>query len=82
MGLGRRDLAAEAKTLKHLMTHMPKNPHCLSCQRAKLQKAPNRRTHPQEEDLPKSFGEQVTADHIIMGSERSEGESGEKLPSL
>ena len=39
----RRDLKAEAKSLKHLMTHMPKNPHCSSCQRAKMTAKPNPR---------------------------------------
>ena len=28
-------LRAEAKTLQHMMTHLPKNPFCTHCQRAK-----------------------------------------------
>ena len=37
---GYRDLKAEAKSLKHLMTHEPKNPHCAACQQAKMQAKP------------------------------------------
>ena len=33
-----RDLKAEAVSLRHLMTHMPKNPWCPACQRAKMQR--------------------------------------------
>ena len=33
----RRDLKAEATSLRHLLTHLPKNPHCVSCQQAKNQ---------------------------------------------
>ena len=32
----RRDLKAEATSLRHLLTHLPKNPHCVSCQQAKM----------------------------------------------
>ena len=31
------DLKREALSVKHLMIHLPKNPHCVSCQRAKKQ---------------------------------------------
>ena len=32
-----RDLKAEAKSIRHLMTHAPKNPYCDACQRAKME---------------------------------------------
>ncbi len=32
----RRDLSAEATSLRHLRTHLPKNPYCVSCQQAKM----------------------------------------------
>ena len=35
-GGGRRDLKAQATSLRHLLTHLPKNPHCVSCQQAKM----------------------------------------------
>ena len=28
---------ADAKTLRHMLTHLPKNPHCPHCQRAKME---------------------------------------------
>jgi hypothetical protein len=34
-----RDLRAEATSLSHLLTHMPKKPYCPSCVRAKWQRA-------------------------------------------
>ena len=33
---GRRDLRVEATSIRHLLTHLPKNPHCVSCQQAKM----------------------------------------------
>ena len=30
-------LRAEAKTLQHMMSHLPKNPFCPHCQRAKME---------------------------------------------
>ena len=60
-----RNLKAEAKILRHLMTHFPKIPHCSACMRAKMcaNNAPVRKHDPDE--APSKFGEQVTADHII-----------------
>ncbi len=33
---GRIDLKAEATSLRHLLTHLPKNSHCVFCQQAKM----------------------------------------------
>ncbi len=35
-GRERRDLKAEATSVRHLLTHLPKNPYCVSCQHAKM----------------------------------------------
>ena len=35
-------LRAQAHSLKHLLTHMPNNPYCASCMRAKMQAKPAR----------------------------------------
>ena len=40
---GVRDLHAEAQSVGHLMTHVPKNPYCAACQTAKMQRRPHRR---------------------------------------
>jgi hypothetical protein len=61
-----RDLKAEALSLAHLMTHMPKNPHCEACQRAKITTKPARRLHREAGARPKEFGELITADHMVL----------------
>ena len=74
----RRDLMAEAVSLDHLMTHSHKNPHCSSCQRAKMQAKRTPRRHPKEEDVPTTFGQQVTADHMIAQDVLDESVLGDK----
>ena len=60
-------LKAKAVSIDHLLTHFPKNPYCSACQRAKVQNKPAmRQGPPDEEDRPKDFGDQVTADHVIV----------------
>ena len=55
-------LKEEAMPVRHLMTHLPSNPYCPACKRAKLPKAQSRR---KLDDGPEAttFGEYVTADH-------------------
>ena len=38
-------LKEDAKSVSHMLTHVPKNPYCTTCQRAKMQatSAPNRK---------------------------------------
>ena len=78
---GYRDLKAEAKSLKHLMTHEPKNPHCAACQQAKMQAkpTPDRSKRPGGDPNPeaKVFGDCITADHSIAHAERDQGLEGE-----
>jgi hypothetical protein len=77
-----RDLKAEAVSREHLMTHMPKNKWCPACQRAKMQHKACRRGSTLG-PVPESFGDQVTADHIVSRSEASQGLTGEKnAPAL
>jgi hypothetical protein len=40
--LGEKALKEEAKSTQHLLTHIPKNPLCDVCQRAKMFKPPSR----------------------------------------
>ena len=72
-----RDLKAEAVSREHLMTHMPKNKWCPACQRAKMQHKACRKGSSLG-PVPESFGDQVTADHIVSRSEASQGLTGEK----
>ena len=68
----RRDLKAEAVSLKHKLTHTPFNKYCPVCRVAKAQRRPCRRRH-----IPTikavNFGDLVTADHVVAHSERSMG---------
>ena len=70
---------AEATSLRHLMTHHPKNTHCTTCCTAKAQRAPHRRKRHKYwkgKLRPAKFGDQISADHIVVYSERSIGVTG------
>ena len=75
-----RNMQEEAYSLDHLMDHYPKNPHCHACQVGKIQPQQSRRPKGLGPP-PTQFGEQVTADHILSRSDRSEGITGD-LDSL
>ena len=75
----RRDIKAKAKSITHLLTHMPMNPYCEACQRAKMQRRPARRHDPPpESERPKKFGDLVNADYIVAQSEESMGLTGQR----
>ena len=59
----RKDLKLEAGSLRHLLTHLPKNPHCLSCQQAKMKQKYSHRGALKREMA--QFGEIVTCDHVV-----------------
>ena len=65
----------EAMSLDHLMDHYPKNKFCKACQCGKIQSQQSRRSKGLGPP-PKEFGDQVTADHIISRSARSESITG------
>ncbi len=70
---------AEATSLRHLLTHHPKNIYCVTCCTAKCQTAPHRRKQHKfwgGKPEPEEFGDQFTADHIVAYSERSMGVTG------
>ena len=72
-------LREQAVSLEHLLTHRIKNKYCPTCVRAKLHAKPARakgQNHNPDE-APKAFGDQVTADHIIV-SEEDKGRAGER----
>ena len=69
-----RDLVKEAVSVNHLMTHLPKNPHCSACQRAKIMTKPARRKLKGRRNRKvKRFGDIVTADHVWAKSHNDEG---------
>ena len=60
----------EAKSPEHLLCHLPKNPFCDVCQRAKMQQSPGRRkTTDRLGPRLEKFGDQCTADHITKKTE-------------
>ena len=72
-----RDLRAEAKSLKHLMTHLPKNPYCDACQRAKMVNVKSFRGDGIEGYDFTKFGEHITLDTMVLHGLTNRGINGE-----
>ena len=72
-----RDLRAEAKSLKHLMTHLPKNPYCDACQRAKMVNVKSFRHEGIEGYEFTKFGEHITLDTMVLHGLTNRGINGE-----
>lgn len=74
-----RDLKAEANSISHLLTHLPKNPHCIWCQRAKtIAKKKNKQGKPSVIKSEK-FGDVITMDHLISSDTGSKGINEESV---
>jgi hypothetical protein len=71
----RRDFKAEATSLRHLLTHLPKNPHCVSCQQAKMRQRYSHKSAFKREIS--QFGEIITCDHVVAPAMRMQGLGGE-----
>ena len=74
-----RDLKTEAKSIYHLMVHIPKNPWCDFCVQAKMQRRSHLRGRSSGfRSKPKKFGDHVSFDFILsytLGSKGMDGES-------
>ena len=71
---GRLNLENQSLSVSHLMTHLPKNPHCAACQRAKREFKPARRKPPDKvPEEKKKFGRLVTMDHLICRGDSDKG---------
>ena len=66
-----RDLKAEARSLRHLLTHHPKNKYCEVCKVAKLTRRPAKRNKAKPDDRPTQFGKIGNADYIVAQSKES-----------
>ena len=53
---GEAELRKEATSAHHLLTHMPKNPFCPVCQRAKMYKPPSKKTDGVRSIKSETFG--------------------------
>ena len=77
----RDKLQAESKTLKHALTHFPKNRYCEVCRRAKMTARYHRKRDLEvdpEEAPPLHYGHQLRADNIILGEDLTKGSEGER----
>jgi hypothetical protein len=72
----RRDLLAEAEGRAHKLTHLPKNPHCPTCTRAKMKDRLSKKDAFQRS--LNSWGDIITCDHLYSGAPASRGLSGER----
>ena len=70
---GKRDLKAEAKSIEHMMTHLPKNPHCSVCSRAKMENVKTHRRGGVDAHGFTEFGQHVTADTIVLRGVKDRG---------
>ena len=59
-------LKKEAKSAKHLLTHIPKNPYCEVCKQAKMYKIPGYSGAGTTVVEAKEFGDHITADHVVL----------------
>ena len=55
-------LRAEAVSVRHLTTHLPRNPYCGACVEAKIRAQPARRHDPELKERPGRIGDLVYAD--------------------
>ena len=76
-------LSEDAKSLTHFCTHLPKNPCCTSCMRAKVnQKRKRRRRHREHTIDAQKFGGSVSGEHLMSNGILSNGIDGEDVGFL
>ena len=68
-GRGTNAPKEEAKSIQHLLTHTPKNPFCDVCNRAKMTKRPSYCSGGSTQVEANTFGEHLTADHLVLGDD-------------
>ena len=76
----RERLIEESRSLRHALTHYPKNRYCEVCRRAKMTAKVHRsRGDPDPEETPPlHFGHRMRVDHIILGQDLTKGSEGEQ----
>ena len=70
---GKAALKAEAKSKRHMLIHVPKNPYCDVCTKAKMYKPPgySKGVHPWS--MQRSSGDHITGDYLIAKSDPEAG---------
>ena len=76
--LGEKALRDEATSIQHMLTHIPKNPYCDICQRAKMFKPPSYAVGGSTKVEAEKFGDHITADFIITRDEEEVGIDDER----
>eukprot|EP00435_Cladocopium_sp_Y103_P051725 s387_g16.t1 len=76
--LGEKALREEAKSIQHMLTHIPKNPYCDICQRAKMFKPPSYAVGGSTKVEAENFGDHITADFLVTRDEEEVGIDDEK----
>ncbi|CAE6950280.1 RE2 [Symbiodinium natans] len=66
-----------ARSTEHLLTHLPKNMHCVACRQGKAINVPFNRGEGITDKGAEKFGERVTADTIVLRSNKDKGIRGE-----
>ena len=74
-----QDLRAAATSKEHLLLHLPKNPFCDTCNRAKARACTHRKQNPETTTTATltAFGEWLTGDHLILYSDDDMGVNNE-----
>ena len=69
----------EAKSVQHMLTHIPKNPYyCDVCQKAKMFKPPSRAVGGSTKVEAEKFGDHIAADFIVTHDDEEVGIDDEK----
>ena len=72
-------LKEEAKSIAHQMNHIPKNPYCDVCNKAKMLKPPGRSVGGSQQIDSDKFGQHITADFLVTMSEAELGIDSDRV---
>ena len=76
---GEAALREEARTLRHMMTHTPKNPFCETCKCAKMYK-PTKRSKGEPLTVESNkFGDHITGDHLVTRDANEQSIDGDRV---
>ena len=78
-GRGTALLKAEAKSRAHLLTHIPKNPFCEVCNKAKMTKPPSYSQDGSKQVKSEKFGDHISCDFLVTGDYDERGIDDEKV---
>ena len=76
---GEAALREEARTLRHMMTHTPKNPFCETCKCAKMYK-PTKRSKGESLTVESNrFVDHITGDHLVTRDANEQSIDGDRV---